>query len=50
MNPEKIIYENAEDTKLRNWLKSTHTERFYKLMRLWKINKMLKNATVKHSA
>jgi hypothetical protein len=48
MSKDKIIYKNAQDIKLRNWLKSTHSERFHKLMRLWKINKMLKGAKIKH--
>jgi hypothetical protein len=49
MSKDKIIYSNAEDIKLRNWLKSTHSERFHKLMRLWKINNMLKEARIKHN-
>jgi hypothetical protein len=43
-----IIEKKAEETKLKNWLQSSHAERFHKLMRLWKINKMLQNASVKN--
>lgn len=39
---------NVEDVRLKNWLLSSHAERFHKLMRLWKINKMLQQASIKH--
>jgi len=49
MENPKIIFENAEDVKLKIWLQSSYTERFQKLMRLWKINKMIRGAKIKHS-
>ena len=49
MENPKIILENAENLKLRIWLQSSYTERFQKLMRLWKINKMVRGAKIKLS-
>jgi len=49
MENPKIVFENAEEIKLRIWLQSNYTERFKKLMRLRKINKMIKGAKIKHS-
>ena len=48
MEKHKVIVTN-EDGKLKMWLQSSHAERFEKLMRLWKINKMIKSAKIKHA-
>ena len=38
----------SEEEKLQKILKSSYTERFYMLMKLIRINKMLSNATIIH--
>ena len=48
METSKIVH--ADTVKFEKWLQSTHSERFHKLMRLWKINKMLAIAGKKHSS
>lgn len=50
METGKIIHADVETVKLHKWLQSTHSERFHKLMRLWKINKMMAASGKKHSA
>lgn len=48
METSKVIHADVNPVKLEKWLQSTHSERFHKLMRLWKINKMLAAASKKH--
>jgi hypothetical protein len=38
----------SEEEKLAEVLATTHTERFFKLMKLIKIDRMLKNAKITH--
>jgi hypothetical protein len=38
----------TKDEQLADWLKSSYSERFDKLMRLRKINKMLNHAQITH--
>ena len=48
MNEQKKIF-FTEEEKLQKRLAMSYTERFHLLMRLIRINKMLKNATIIHS-
>ncbi|MEO8759494.1 MAG: hypothetical protein ABI388_00905 [Bacteroidia bacterium] len=48
MNSTKTPFINQEET-LQKVLQSSYTERFYMLMKLIRISKMLSNATIIHS-
>lgn len=45
MKPDKKIF-TTEEEKLKSRLTMSYTERFHLLMRLIRISKMLKNATI----